>query len=482
MNSTADSDDFDGLPTHIGKYELKSVLGRGGMGRVLRGFDPVLRRDVAIKLVEPDAVDPESLAELRFMFHREARAYAALRHPSVMEVFDYSGPDAALPFIACELIDGPTLREILDVRAALPRALAASLAYELAGALAHAHEAGIVHRDLKPENIFWTSRGRIVLGDFGIAKAFDSSARLGLTVQFDGTNIYGSPAYIAPEQLAGTAVGPQTDLYALGTVLYECLSGMPVIVGPTVDALLDAVSQGMHQPIRELVDISPGFSDLVEALLSVDPAHRPKTADWVVGDLRAVLDELKVSDPRLHLRQGGAEVTRAAIAYRPGAAADPPPAAQVAEVEPTVLFAQQELPEAIRVELRSRPQSRFPVFIGMIALAIALGLATHLMRKVLQQDQVAAVVVEDQCLSLDPENLVAGALCQSVMVELRLLPDTTVVVDDRVIGTWSGVKHLGLPPGAHTLKFVAAGKSSTKEVHLMGGTTPVFSLMPQEPL
>ncbi|MBI3179607.1 MAG: protein kinase, partial [Deltaproteobacteria bacterium] len=167
-----------GLPERIGRYEVLGLLGRGGMGRVVRGHDPTLHRDVALKLVEPSAVPPDALAEMRFLFHREARATAQLRHPGIIEIYDYSGPDADLMFIACELVEGPTLRDVLEQRGALAPALAAAVAFELAQALAHAHAHGIVHRDVKPENVFWLPSGRIVLSDFGIAKSLDGK-RLG---------------------------------------------------------------------------------------------------------------------------------------------------------------------------------------------------------------------------------------------------------------------------------------------------------------
>jgi len=109
--------DLDGLPHTIGRYELKGLLGRGGMGRVVRAHDPVLKRDVALKLFEPSSIASEKVAEARFMFHREARATATLRHPSILEIYDYSGPDAEVGYLACELCTGPTLRQVLDQEA-----------------------------------------------------------------------------------------------------------------------------------------------------------------------------------------------------------------------------------------------------------------------------------------------------------------------------------------------------------------------------
>ena len=310
---TTYSKELSGLPPRLGRYELVRVLGRGGMGRVVLGRDPVLHREVALKLVEPSAVEEGDLAELRFMFHREARATAALHHPNIVEVFDYSGPDADVLFLACELIAGSTLRDVLDERDRLGASLVAACGYELAQALAHAHANGIVHRDIKPENVFWTEAGRIVMSDFGIAKAFASPARLGGTVQFGATNLYGSPAYMAPEQLAGGAVGPHTDLFALGALLFEALAGHAAFGGSDVQAILEAVQAGHRASLPPNVVAPAALLALIDQLLALEPGRRPASAAAVASALRAVLDEIGVTDPRLVLVGFGAD----APTYRP---------------------------------------------------------------------------------------------------------------------------------------------------------------------
>jgi serine/threonine protein kinase len=291
--------DLAGLQSQIGRYRVQSLLGCGGMGRIVRGFDPVLSRDVALKLVEAQSIDPADCEELRFMFHREARAIAQLKHPNIIEVFDYSGPDAELPYIACELVEADTLRDILDARGvALPPAVATALAYELALALEHAHNHGIVHRDVKPDNVFWSPSGRVILADFGVAKALTGkTAIFGGTLTHGATNLYGSPAYMAPEQVRGDAIDERVDIHALGCLLFEALCGQPPYDGMSVAAIIDAVGRGERRALPADV-AATSLKRLVDQMLEPDPKDRPGSARAVSERLRNVLDDLDIHDPR----------------------------------------------------------------------------------------------------------------------------------------------------------------------------------------
>jgi hypothetical protein len=303
-----------GLPARLGRYELRGVLGRGGMGRVVRAHDPVLRREVAIKLVEPSVVDAADLAELRFMFHREARATAALCHPNIVQVIDYSGPEAELPYLVCELVPGESLCQILE-RGPLAPPVAAACGYELAQALAHAHAQGIVHRDLKPENVLWSAAGRLVLADFGIAKALGGSLRLGGTVRFGATSLYGSPAYMAPEQLSGK-VEPRSDLFALGALLFECLTGEQAFSGEDMQAVLEAVQSGRRTPWPAPTSLPHELTRLVDLLLAAETGRRPPSALALCDSLRGVLDGLGCGDPRRLLADYGSRAPRQASPSR----------------------------------------------------------------------------------------------------------------------------------------------------------------------
>ncbi len=475
---------LEGLPETIGRYEVRGLLGRGGMGRVIAGHDPVLRRNVAIKLVEPTAVSVEDLAELRFMFHREARATAALRHPNIVEVYDYSGPDEDLVFIAIELIHGETLAEVVTRRGAISAREVAALGYELAVALEAAHAEGIVHRDLKPDNVFWDPTGRVVLSDFGIAKAFDGSNRLGGTIQFGGTSLYGSPSYIAPEQLLGDEISHLTDLYALGTVLYECLTGQQVYGGTDIKDILDAVITGDHVPVTELVAPPPGLARLIEALLSTETRSRPASARQVAGALRTVLDDLGVSDPRICLRDQGDEtaidIHPAPKEDRVDVAGDP----EEEEEEEHRLFEPQPL-QVIHVPIPTSfwgRATRGPTLLGMIAMAVVLVAGVQLARSLAEdpEDDPSAPTTSgselEPTVTTDAGRLPSTADASDVFVLLELEGRQTVFIDGIEVGTWNDRVRLALPPGRHTFEARSAEGGVKREVMLIKGTQPEFEL------
>ncbi len=244
------------------------------MGRVVRARDDAAGRDVALKLYE--GTDEES----RYMFVRAAKALASLSHPNILEVFQYLDEP---PFIACELIDGPTLRTMLDERGVPLSALeAANIAYALAQALEHAHACGVVHRDVKPENVFCARSGRVVLADFGLAKAMGRAATL-------ATSLYGSPAYMAPEQFAGKSADARSDLHALGVTLFEMLAGAPPYDGASVAELETNILQGKRRALPN--GVAPeALARLVDQLLATDPRARPAHARAVAQRLQHVLD------------------------------------------------------------------------------------------------------------------------------------------------------------------------------------------------
>ncbi len=446
--------EIQGLPERIGRYEVKGLLGRGGMGRVVRAHDPTLHRDVALKLVEPGAVPPDALAEIRYLFHREARATAQLRHPGIIEIYDYSGPDAELMFIACELVEAPTLRDVLEKRGALATHVATAVAFELTQALAHAHAHGIVHRDVKPENVFWLASGRIILSDFGIAKSLDKQG-LGGTVVFGATHVYGSPAYMAPEQLAGAAVGPHTDMHALGAVLYEMLSGRQAFDGPNVDTILEAIQSdsrpslsGEHGAPRVLVA-------LVASLLSKAPQDRPGAAA-AVRSLRDALDALEVSDPRLILRDLGEHT----------AALETPPQ----DGSATVLYSSERPFRAPPAKPTAKIWSLGPFVLAALALAALVATGVVLLRRAERPTTAPSGA---------PTASGQTATADEVFVLLRFAGRATVWVDGREVGAWEGQIRLGLSPGPHTLELRSATGIERREIMLLAGTEPAFDFGPR---
>jgi eukaryotic-like serine/threonine-protein kinase len=251
-----------------GRYSLFDVLGTGGMSTVWRGRDEVLGREVAVKVLSPQyAADPA----FRTRFEREARHVAALSHPRLVTVFD-CGVDGTTPFIVMELARGRTLRQILDEVGVLPPDDVVTIAAAVCEGLEAAHAAGIVHRDIKPANIV-LSGGEVKVLDFGIARLDDSAGRTRTQA------VLGTAAYLSPEQAAGQPAGPQADLYALGCVVFEMLTGTPPF---TADSEVGVAYRQVHDdpgpPSSRLPGVPAQLDWITTRLLAKNPADRPPGA------------------------------------------------------------------------------------------------------------------------------------------------------------------------------------------------------------
>ena len=264
---------------HIGPYELRGELGRGAMARVWRAWDPNLEREVAIKEPLFDyRLTPEVLAELGRRFVAEGRTAAKLNHPGIVSIYAADVWDGR-PAIVMELVDGSTLSDLLTVGALPPKA-ALNILDQLLDAVGYAHAHGVVHRDIKPDNIFVTKTGVVKLADFGIAHRDNGSATHATVV---GT-VLGTPGYMSPEQATGRPVDARSDLFSVGTVAYEMLTGAnPFGAGDGSDATT-LIYRIVHEPAPDLppsasaglpVDLRPA----VMAALEKDPDRRPATAE-----------------------------------------------------------------------------------------------------------------------------------------------------------------------------------------------------------
>ncbi|MDN4160400.1 serine/threonine-protein kinase [Nocardioides abyssi] len=270
------------------RYELRALLGRGGSADVHRAWDRVLEREVAVKvLLAPGALEEATTARLRF--ESEARLLARLDHPSLVRLMDV-GTSAGRPYFVLELVDGGTLAALLDA-APLDPVLVARVGAHVADALAHAHARGIVHRDVKPGNVLLTSDGHAKLADFGIARLLGESTgvtRTGHTV--------GTIAYLAPEQVRGEGVGPAVDVYALGLLLLEGLTGVRAFPGTSTESAFARLHRGPTIP----VSLPAGWPRLVAAMTAADPAERPDAAAAATA-LRALATTGPVAAPLLDL-------------------------------------------------------------------------------------------------------------------------------------------------------------------------------------
>jgi len=269
-----------------GRYRLVSKIARGGMAEVWEAKDEVLSRPVAVKALLPHLVADEAF---HARFHREALAAARLSHPHIVSIYDTCSSED-FEAIVMELVRGSTLRSVLDARGALPARRAVSIARQVADALGHAHAGGLVHRDVKPGNILLADDGRVLVTDFGIAKAVEDVHDL-----TDAGQIVGTAKYLAPEQVQGGAVDPRTDVYALGVVLYEMLCGRPPFSGdsPTATALARLTTEPLR-PRQVRAGISRSLEDVVLKAMARSPEARFQTA----ADLCAALDglDLRVDD------------------------------------------------------------------------------------------------------------------------------------------------------------------------------------------
>jgi len=250
-----------GAPLLAGRYLLGPVLGSGGMAVVHRATDTLLDRPVAVKVVR--GVDPDDAVR----FRAETRVLARLHHPAVVTLYD-AGTDGDRAFLVMQLVDGESLRQRLARLGPVTVAEAGHLATVLAGALASVHAAGVTHRDVKPGNVLLDAGGEPHLADFGIATALDSTrlTRTGMAV--------GTAPYLAPEQVAGEPVGPPADVYALGLLLLESLTGAPAYAGTGIEVALARLTRQPDVPAT----LPAGWQQLLTAMTARAAADRPSAS------------------------------------------------------------------------------------------------------------------------------------------------------------------------------------------------------------
>lgn len=268
------------MPHQIGKYRVDQEIGRGAMGVVHRAWDTVLERPVALKeLAFSDGLPPAVQQEMADRFLREARSAARLTHPNVVQVYDVLSVDGR-HYIAMELLEGASLSEYMLSGPMQPSAALAVLTQTLDG-LAAAHAAGVVHRDIKPDNVFVLEDGRVKVTDFGIAKMMDGSSSAAMT-QF-GT-VIGTPGYMSPEQVTGIPVDARADVFAVGVLGYELLSGSnPFLASSSTATLYRIVNE--HPPSLAPHGVPAQLDAVILRAMSKDPAARFQSA----GDMAAAL-------------------------------------------------------------------------------------------------------------------------------------------------------------------------------------------------
>ena len=341
----------------IHRYELQEIIGRGAMGVVYRALDPVIGRVVALKTITVPTKTPDRVRDDVYeRFSREARAAGLLSHPNIVTVYDVgdlgeaSGADERASFIAMEFVEGRTLRQMVPYGERLPAETALELAMQVARALDYAHRRGIVHRDVKPANILVRDDGLVKLADFGVARLEVSDlTRTGQSV--------GSPSYIAPEMLTEQPVDGRADLFSLGVILYEVLTGDKPFRGETLAALYHKIlSFNPMAPSRANPEVPAEWDQVILRLLAKQPADRYPSAAHLLEDLRRLERGAPLDSP---------------LPMEPSAAL----AVDEDDPEPRPL---REEPGISERTLTLEPQALGPQFKALLALltvaAVALGL------------------------------------------------------------------------------------------------------------
>jgi serine/threonine protein kinase len=274
-------------PWMLGRYEIVAELGKGAMGVVYRANDPMLNRVVAIKTINIREVEQEGLAEFETRFYQEARAAGGLNHPNIVIIYDI-GKSESFIYMAMEHIEGSELRSLLSQEIPLPPAQAVDIAAQIAEGLAYAHEHHVVHRDIKPANIIITPKGRAKIADFGIARMRTHEARTQTGV------IMGSPKYLSPEQVVGKRADFRSDIFSLGVILYQCLTGMAPFSGEGLSSLMYQITNHDPAPPSSINPQVPVMLDYIIAkVLAKSPEARYQSATELASDLRDCARQLE---------------------------------------------------------------------------------------------------------------------------------------------------------------------------------------------
>ena len=307
----------------LGRYKIVAELGKGAMGTVYRALDPLLNRAVAVKTINLSA-DHDEMAEYEARFYQEAKAAGGLNHPSIVTIYDI-GRSGNSAYLAMELLEGKELRTLMIPGVPMAVADAVDVALQIAEGLAYAHQSGVVHRDIKPANIMIVREGQVKITDFGIAHMRLAEVRTQTGV------VLGSPKYMSPEQVLGKRAEPGSDIFSLGVIIYEMLTGNAPFAGADVNAIM-----------FQIVNLAP------PAPSSVNP-HAPEMLDFIVAKALAKAPDERYSNARQladDLRECGAQIRTASS----------PSSASAAVIQPA--FSKIDIEAATQLLAHTYPQTR----------------------------------------------------------------------------------------------------------------------------
>jgi len=263
-----------------GRYEIAGEIGRGSMGVVYEGFDPLINRRVAIKTMRTEGLSDREYQDYKARFQSEAQSAGALAHPNIVTIHDF-GEDHGVLYLAMEFLDGISLRQLLDEKGTLPIQSIIPIFQQASSALDYAHSHQIVHRDIKPANIMILESGLVKVTDFGIAKVLSNEAGMTLSGQ-----ILGTPTYMSPEQVKGQPVDGRSDIFSLGVILYELITGQKPFGGQNVTTVMyKIINEPPVSPLEAGTVIHPGFAHAIGKALAKDPDRRYQTCRELADDL-----------------------------------------------------------------------------------------------------------------------------------------------------------------------------------------------------
>jgi serine/threonine-protein kinase len=360
-----------GALTKAGRYQIVSELGRGSMGVVYQGFDPVIGRTVAIKTMLTEGLGPAEFEEFKARFQREAQAAGVLTHPNIVTVYDF-GEDSGVLFLAMEFLEGKSLQALVEEQGILPVETIIPMYEQVCAALDHAHVHKIVHRDVKPANVMILESGLVKMTDFGIAKMMS----MGMT---QAGQILGTPNYMSPEQVKGRQVDGRSDIFSLGVILYELVTGEKPFGGQNITTVIYKIINENPIPPRELDATIPlGLSYVIQKALAKSADERYQTCRELAEDLKNFKN------------LGGATAPSATVIFRvPPIAAEtvpphvfqpprvPPPPAQAPARAQAPVEPQPVRPLSVQVipPVRPQPRGTSPVVWILLAILIVGGLA-----------------------------------------------------------------------------------------------------------
>ncbi|NPV87835.1 MAG: protein kinase [Anaerolineae bacterium] len=347
---------FEGLS--IGRYRIIEQLGHGGMAIVYKAYDTTLEREVAIKFIRREAFSPENFEQMRKRFQREAKALAALDHPHIIKIYDY-GEHEGTPYFVMQYVPSGTLKE--RTGAPMPYRQAAALLAPIARALAYAHSENILHRDIKPANILLTKNGQTMLSDFGVARILEAQQREAITTTGVGM---GTPEYMSPEQGMGNPVDHRTDIYALGVVFYELVTGSKPFAA---DTPLAVILKHLTDPLPRPSALASGLPETVDQVIYKAMAKDPDQRYQSMEEFAAALEKMA--------SEAETQPTVSPPAETP---APPQPAAET----PTTAPITPETPAA------ARPAARWKLYAilgGLAALVVCTALGIFAALKLLRE-------------------------------------------------------------------------------------------------